>query len=295
MESASNFKQLQHGNTLKMKLFKGLENLMPLPQVVLKAQTLLMDPNSSFEEVANIIETDQEITLKVLKVVNSAYYSLKNKVCSVRQACVMLGLKVIAEIIMAAGTSSLFKKALIAYDINPKGLWQHSLATALSSRKIANAVQPAVANEAFLSGLFHDAGKLILDDQIFSRNDAFKKFLGQSPDTHFESEKQILGFDHSEIASELCKRWKFPKAVIKAIGRHHHLNTGQVDDLAFILYAADNLTKMNGNGNSGGCTLHELDEQVMQFLPLEENDINDILVEVENSVSQISAEIFGKA
>jgi putative nucleotidyltransferase with HDIG domain len=294
MEAPSTNKQHLYGNALKIKLFKGLDSLLPLPQVVLKAQMLLTDPNSSFEELANIIETDQDITLKVLNVVNSAYYSLKKEVTSVRQACVMLGLKAIAEIIMAAGTSDLFHKALHAYNMNPKGLWQHSLATALSSRKIASAVQPAVANEAFLSGLFHDVGKLILDEQIFSRNEAFKKFLGNSPDTHFEAEKQILGFDHSEIASELCKRWKFPTAVTKAIGRHHNLNPAQVDDLAFILYAADNITKINGNGNSGGCILYELDEQVMQSLALEENDINDIIVEVNDSVSQITTEIFGK-
>mgnify|MGYP003565663494 FL=1 len=179
--------------------------------------------------------------------------------------------------------------------MNPKGLWQHSLATAISSRKIANVVHPSMANEAFLAGLFHDVGKLILDEHIFSRNDAFKKFLGNSPDTHYMAEKQILGFDHSEIASELCKRWKFPQTVTKAIGRHHHLNPDNVDELTFILYAADNLTKIDGNGISGGCSLYELDEQVLQFLVLEEIDIDDILAEVSESVGQISDEIFGQA
>ncbi len=252
---------------------------------------LLTNPNSSFEELANIIETDQEITLKVLNVVNSAYYSLKKEVASVRQACVMLGLKVIAEIIMAAGTSNVFNKALHAYSLDPTGLWRHSLATALGSRKIAKAVQPKLANEAFLSGLFHDVGKLILDEQIFSRNAAFKGFL-ENTHAHFEAEKKILGFDHSDIASELCKKWKFPKVVTKAIRLHHNLNPDQVDDLAIILHAADNLTKLDGNGNSGGGTFRALDDHVVDFLALEENDINDIVVEVNDSVEKISAEVF---
>jgi HD-like signal output (HDOD) protein len=159
MESISSFKQNLYGSALKKKLFQGLDSLLPMPQVVLKAQNLLTDPNSSFEELANIIETDQEITLNILNLANSAYYSLKNEVCSVRQACVIVGLSVIGEIIMAAGTSKLFGKALEAYDMNPKDLWQHSLAVALSSKKIAEATHPALANEAFLSGLFHDAAK----------------------------------------------------------------------------------------------------------------------------------------
>jgi HD-like signal output (HDOD) protein len=168
METITTPKQHLYGNALKKKIFRGLDSLLPMPQVVLKAQNLLTDPNSRFEELANIIETDQEITLNILNVANSAYYSLKNEVCSVRQACVMLGLSVIGEIIMAAGTSSLFNKALHAYNMNPKGLWRHSLATALGSKKIADAIRPALANEAFLSGLFHDAGKIILDEHIFS-------------------------------------------------------------------------------------------------------------------------------
>ncbi|MGD8613854.1 MAG: HDOD domain-containing protein [Desulfobacterales bacterium] len=281
------------GKALKKKLFSCLDHVLPLPEVIMKAQKLLIDPNSKFEELANIIETDQEITLKSLKVANSAYYSLKMQVNSVRQACVILGLKVIAQIIMTAGTATLYNKALRAYNMSPKDLWRHSLATALSARKIADAVRTDTANEAFLAGLFHDAGKLILDEQIFSRKKAFKNFLGDSPKTHYEAEKQILGVDHSEIAAELCRRWKFPEAVTRAIRHHHNINPKQVDDLTYILHAADNLTKMDGNGNSGGCTLSELDEHVMLFLALTESDFEDIIAEVNQSVSQISNEVFG--
>ncbi|MBT8331841.1 MAG: hypothetical protein KJP06_05880, partial [Deltaproteobacteria bacterium] len=77
--------------------------------------------------------------------------------------------------------------------------------------------------------------------------------------------------------------------------RHHHLNPEHVDELTFILYAADNLTKMNGNGISGGSDLYELDEHVMEFLALEEDDIRNILVEVNDTVDQMSGEIFGTA
>ncbi|MBW2434503.1 MAG: HDOD domain-containing protein [Deltaproteobacteria bacterium] len=283
------------GIALKKKLYRCLDRVLPLPEVIMKAQKLLTDPNSKFEELANIIETDQEITLKSLKVANSAYYSLKNEVRSVRQACVILGLKVIAEIVMTAGMATLYNRALRAYNMSPKDLWRHSLATALSARKIADAVRTDMGNEAFLAGLFHDAGKLILDEQIFSRKKAFKNFLGDSPKTHYEAEKQILGVDHSEIAAELCNRWKFPKAVTRAIRHHHNINPNQVDDLTYILHAADNLTKMDGNVISGGCALYELDEQVILFLALTENDLDEIMAEVNQSVSQIGTEIFGNA
>ena len=268
-----------------------------MPQVVLKAQRLLIDPNSGFDELAEIIETDQEITRNILNVVNSAYYSLKNEVCSVRQASLMLGLDVIAEIIMAAATSTLFGKALQAYCMNPRELWQHSLSTALGSRKIAEAIRPSLANEAFLCGLFHDVGKLVLDEHIFSRNEAFKDFLGNCPDPHFKAEKQILGFDHAEIAAELCKKWKFPPAVTRAIRHHHHLNPDHDDDLAFILYVSNNLTRIdgNGNGNGTGNLPDSIVDMVMELLALDEDALSRIMREVNESMGQIENEIFGNA
>jgi putative nucleotidyltransferase with HDIG domain len=282
------------GYLLKKKIVSSLESLLPLPEVVLKAQNLMHDPNSSFDDLADIVETDQEITRNILNVTNSAYYSLKNEVCSVRQAFVMLGLDVIAEIIMAAATSALFGKALEAYCMNPRELWQHSLSTALGSRKIAEAIRPSLANEAFLSGLFHDVGKLVLDEHIFSRNEAFKDFLGNSRDPHFKAENQILGFNHAELAAELCKKWKFPGAVTKAI-RHHHLNPDHDDDLACILYAADNLTRMNGNSN-GICSLPDsIVDMVMELLALDEDALSRIMCEVNESVGQIEHEIFSTA
>ena len=294
MQTLTTPKQHLYGSTLKKKIFKNLDGLLPMPQVVLKAQHLLIDPNSGFDELSDIIETDQEITRNILNVANSAYYSLKNKVSSVRQASLMLGLDVIAEIIMAAATSTLFGKALAAYSLNPRELWQHSLTTALVSRKISDAIRPSLANEAFLAGLFHDVGKLILDEHIFSRNDAFKEFLGNSPDPHFKAEKQILGFDHTEVAAELCKKWKFPREVTRAIRHHHHLNPDHDDDLAFILYAANNITRMDGNGNGTGTGSlpDSIVDMVMELLALDEDAMSRIMGEVKESVGQIENEIF---
>jgi putative nucleotidyltransferase with HDIG domain len=207
----------------------------------------------------------------------------------------MLGLDVIAEIIMAAATSTLFGKSLKAYCMNPRGLWQHSLTAAMGSRKMAEAIRPSLANEAFLAGLFHDVGKLVLDEHIFSRNHAFKDYLGNSPDPHFKAEKQILGFDHAEVAAELCKKWKFPKAVTRAIRHHHHLNPDQDDDLACILYAANNLTRMDGNGNGTGSLPDSIVDMVMELLTLGEDALSRILLQVNESVGQIENEIFGTA
>jgi HD-like signal output (HDOD) protein len=76
-------------------------------------------------------------------------------------------------------------------------------------------VSPDHENDAFASGLIHDAGKLVLDKYLLERNDVFTRFLSEGDKTFLEAEKQILGFDHAEIASEMCRTWKIPDALVR--------------------------------------------------------------------------------
>jgi putative nucleotidyltransferase with HDIG domain len=290
MESKSSSEQNLHGDALKRELLKGLGSLLPMPQVVLKVQKLLLDPNSSFDEITGIIESDKDMVLKTLKVANSAYYGLRSEVSSVQRACLILGFSVIGEIIMAVGTSRFFSKPLKGYNMKPKALWQHSLKVALGARVIANTARPALANAAFLSGLYHDVGKIILDEHIFERKAAFEKFLGNGQESFLNAEKQTLGLDHAGIAGELCKRWKFPDTLTTAIRQHHDIDTEQPDELAFIVYAADNLMKMGTNGNES--QPHKIDNNIMKFLAIDQKDIFYIMDEINESVNKMSEEIF---
>ena len=79
-----------------------------------------------------------------------------------------------------------------------------------------------MANEAFSAGLIHDAGKLILDPYILERKEEFLRFLADGEQTFLSAEKEILGFDHAEIAAKVCENWNFPKSTSVAIKYHHY-------------------------------------------------------------------------
>jgi len=93
----------------------------------------------------------------------------------------------------------------------------------------------------------------------------------------------------------LCKKWKFPIEVTRAVRRHHALTPIQDNELAYILHTADNLTRLNGNGCGGGGRPHPIDDQMLDFLAMDEKDLMHIMVEVNESIYQISAEIFSTA
>ena len=148
---------------LKKKILNRIKDLPPMPKVLFKAREVMADPKSSFKEIACIIETDQAIAARVLKVANSAYYGLSGMVNSIHQASVVLGYQTLEQVITMVSTSSLLGKQLKGYAISAGLLWRHSLAVALGSRMIAQKRAPSMEGDAFSVGLIHDAGKLAMD------------------------------------------------------------------------------------------------------------------------------------
>ena len=124
-------------NNLSERINKAVADLPPMPAVIIEIQKLLSDPNSNTGQIAELIETDQAIAVKILKLANSAFYGLSGKVTSIQHAAVILGYKTLGELITIAGFSGLMGKKLSGYGYNSDELWKHSLAVALGSKIIA--------------------------------------------------------------------------------------------------------------------------------------------------------------
>ena len=148
-----------------------------MPQVMIKAREVMNNPKSNFKELADILEVDQAMAARVLKLSNSAYYGLAGKVSSVQHASVLLGYKTLGELVSMAGSSNLLGKTLEGYKLDSGDLWGHSLTVAFGSRLIASKKKPDMENDAFAAGLIHDAGKLVLDAYIYERRDLFEEFV----------------------------------------------------------------------------------------------------------------------
>jgi HD-like signal output (HDOD) protein len=276
------------GEALKKKILRKVMDLPPMPQTVLKARDIMGNPKSDFKQLADLFETDQAIATKILKLANSPYYGLGGKVSSIQHASVVLGHKTLGELITMGGTSSLLGDKLEGYGLDAGALWKHSLAVAFGSRIIAQKKEPALANDAFTSGLIHDSGKLILDQYIAERWELFEEFMSDGQKTFLEAEKEILELDHSEVASEVCKTWNIPQPLTIAIRYHHHPSRSQGNKLAYIVHVADALAMMTGLGLGIDGTLYKMDEDALAFLGIQQAEINDMMGEVLNAAKKIS-------
>jgi HD-like signal output (HDOD) protein len=282
---------LPKGEILQKIILRRLTELPPMPQVMFRAREVMNDPSSSFKALADILETDQAMATRVLRLSNSAYYGLAGKVTSVQHASVLLGYKTVGEIVSMAGSSSLLGKSLDGYQLDSGDLWRHSLAVAFASRLIANKTNPEMDNDAFAAGLIHDAGKLVLDKYILERKELFENLMSNGKSTFLDAEKEILGFDHSEIAADICDSWKIPKTLTKAVCYHHYPSRSGENILAYIVHVADSLSLMSGMGTGIDGMLYKMDEKATEFLGIQEEDLSHIMAETIESVEKIAEQM----
>lgn len=276
---------------LKSKIRMALTGFLPpMAQAITKAQMVMANPNAGLRDLAEIIETDQSITTRTIEAANSAYYSLAGKVTSISHASVLLGNKVLGEIIMLMGTRSFLGERLKGYGLDSGVLWRHSLAVAVGAKLIAAKTGPELAEDAFVAGLIHDAGMIMLDQHIFEKKEAFNKIARDGSHSFLQAERAVLGTDHPEVGSEIFQEWGIPRAILKPMA-NHHIPSSSGGYLVYVVHLADIMARRSGYGTEIDDALYELDDGAMEFLNLQEEDLAMIEVETGKSVERITNEM----
>jgi HD-like signal output (HDOD) protein len=289
-----------NGDFRKMVL-RQLKDLPPMPQIVFKARSLLSDPEAEMRDLSTLLESDQAIATKVLKLANSAYYGLSGKVSSIRHASSMLGFNALGQLISMVGTSAVLGKTLAGYDLDSAGAWRHSLMAASASRILSLRKNPDLENDAFAAGLIHDVGKLVLDRHVDQRKDEFERLTEGGRNSMIAAEQHILGLDHAEIGFEVCKHWNIPESISKAIRFHHQPSQSDDDELAYIIFLANSIANMvkaledteSTMAQMDGIEAHMymIDDEALAFLGLAEADVPTILNEAREAVNTLSEEM----
>ncbi len=279
------------GSALKKRILGSLKDLPPMPQVAQKARQVISNPSSSFSELAKVIETDQSIVTRILKIANSPYYGLSGKVSSVQHAAVVLGSKTLMEMLNLACSSEILGQTLEGYDLNAGDLWMHSLAVAAGSQIIARHIRPDLEQDAFAAGLIHDVGKIILAPYIQEHKDVFRAFVNEGNELFLNAEKHVLGFDHAELASEVCRVWKIPEKIAQAIMYHHDPSLSKGDILSFIVHTADAVAIMSGIGAGLDGLLYTLHPDALNLLKLKPEDLSMLMGQIAEFVEKTTQQV----
>lgn len=276
---------------LKERILKTQGDLPSMLQVVMKAREVMANPKTGFKEIAAVLETDQALAGRVLKMANSAYYGLSGMVSSIQHASVVLGFKTLEEVITLAGSTSFLGSELTGYGIDSGGLWRHSLAVAFGSKIIAADRNSGLQEHAFTAGLFHDAGKIILDPHVLERKAEFDAFRAEAQGSCFQAEQKLFGFDHAELAAELCTQWKIPEIQAVGVGFHHNPGAADGADLAYILHVADLIAAMLDASADIDPTWPQAAAGALEHLGLQSQRLNEVVETVRGAVQKITEQI----
>ena len=278
------------GSALKKVILRKMDDLPPMPQIVIKAREIMADPSAGIKDLVNLFEKDQSIVTTVLRLGNSAYYGVSGKVTTVKHAAVLLGLKTLSEVITMAGISNIMGRELKGYGLDSGDLWRHSLAVGFGAQFLADRVNPSQSNDAFVAGLIHDAGKIVLDEYIFQRKDEVEAFVADGKHTFFKAERKLMGLDHAEIGGNICKKWIIPESITQAIRWHHRPSHSNANEMALFLHVADYFAKMSGMGTGINDLTYQMEENAFESLGFQEDELDYLLVDVMESVETIAAE-----
>lgn len=220
----------------------NIQDLPVLPEIARKLVTLVDQPDPDVSEVANLIQKDPAITAKVLKLINSGYYTLRKEVISVRQAVILLGMEQVRNLVVTTVTVNHFPEKPNAR-IKLIDFWNHSLGVATIAQSLGEKFGFDNISDLYLSALLHDIGKIII--QHYYPLDMVRIFrkIDEEQVPMVDAERMVLGFDHADIGGHMMAKWNFPRAIQEAIAHHHSAQTAKDRLFAAILNLSDMITK----------------------------------------------------
>ena len=210
------------------ELIQEAGKLPPIPKAAQKALQLIRNPVSSAFDVAGVLGTDQVLSAQVLRRANSAYYGMENRIVTVQQATVVLGMNIIQELIMSSAISHYLDRPVSGYELQRGELWHHALGTAVGAKLISKRKHLKIDEEAYFAGLLCDIGKLIFGNLL-------KTIDLNSPEGECQSfldvERANFGIDHARLGAEIARQWQLPENLVTAIAYHHEPQFAQEHQL----------------------------------------------------------------
>ncbi len=266
-----------------IKIIKQTKLLSPSASSLLEITTR---KEHNLSDVVDIIKYDANLTAKVLKIVNSAAYSLQSEITAIDRAISFTGETAIISIAMNEAADMLYNKELSGYEGAKGDLWAHNLLTGLAAKKIAPHTKIQInADVAFTCGLLHDLGKSIISDFLINTSSKVIQAIDDKKVTSYEAaEAKILGIDHCEAGFELASHWNLPDPIPSAIRYHHNPSQSpeEYKTLVYAIHLGDMLAMMAGSGTGADTLRYKLDSNYTEYIELTENDLATIMIEIDD-------------
>jgi len=261
------------------KRVEALKNIPTLPGIFEKITHLMQGSNTAAEDIANIISSDQVLSAKVLRVVNSVFYGFPGRISSLTHALIILGFDVVKGLMLSTSVFDM----MIARGFH--GLWEHSLGCAVTAGVIARRTNDPNPEETSIAALLHDIGKLIIRIELPKESSRIDQTTANKEISTYEAEEEILGFNHATVGGWLCKEWHLPNKLSGPIAYHHKPSLSRFDQRpTAIVHVANVLVRGIGFGFPGDNIVPQIDPKAWEALSISDSLLEETIKEMDDKL-----------
>ncbi len=275
-------------------LLRDEPKLVSPPEVYLRINEVLRNPASTVEDAAASIGSDPGLSAKLLRLVNSSFYGrtmravqgrFPAKVDSLSRAVMVVGARQLTTLALGVSVLPLFQDIPSRF-VNMRLFWEHSVGCAVAAQAIAAATGQGNPETAFVAGLLHDIGRVVIFKQAPLRAaSAMRRAMAEGAPL-YESERMVLGFDHAALGGHLLQKWQFPANLEKMVRFHHDLEEPLFIEEPAVIHLADCIANAMGWGTSGNRQTPALHIPAWEALGLSADDLTRLVPVMEARLTE---------
>lgn len=271
-------------------LVERLDELPTLPTVVHELGRLINDPMSTTKQIEGVMEKDQSLTSKVLKLINSAYYAIPGGVSSLARAIAYLGYDTVNQLILATSIiKALDTKNATGFDVT--AFWTHSIGVAVASETLGKTIKHNNPSELFTCGLIHDIGKVALLVLAPDKLLEISTYAKTNSMTFDEAEDQLGDFKHDHIGFLLAKKWNLPLHIQNSVKYHHQVDSlkrgglsVELNQMVDVTILANLLIHAMKFGNSGYDKVAGAPKDVLKRLSIDMPKLKEVTLNIKSAL-----------
>ena len=233
-------------------LIEDVDKLVSLPDIYYRLESAIVDPTTSTDTIALLLQSDPDLCARLLRMANSAFYSFPAKIETIDRAVNTIGLRQIRELILVTSVVKAFSGIPLDM-VNMSMFWEHSISVGIMARALGQHAKLPNSENFYIPGLLHDIGRLVLylklpelmHDLLLQRRHQRKNL--------FQLENQCLGYSNAEIGGRLLEIWKLPQSIYQPIAEHHDPSQGnEFEVVSCVIHVADawvDANRLDSNGD----------------------------------------------
>lgn len=268
---------MENGNDKALRVFvQKIPKLPTLPMIAERILGMVDDDVASVEAIEQTIAQDPAIAAKVLSFANAAFYGSGEPVLSVRDAVMKIGFKNIRSIALGISLMTIFSENREKFASAYHRIFLHSVSVGIISRQIAESVAGELADKAFIAGLLHDIGQLVINKYF---DDDYMRIIEEFNQGLFliDAEKKVLGITHADIGVWLADKWNLPTIIQDAI-EFHHMPSAATDNrkLVALVHVGNAVASRHSLGLFESEPVNAFDSSALVILGISEKDLETI-------------------